>query len=221
MSELPAESLGYQAVVAEFFLALRGAGLLLSPLDQDLVAEWERRGLPVPVVCRGLRRGLAALAEERPGPVRSLRSLRFAVEEEWRAYRSGRVGDAPEPEDEEEAAARRLANASADLVRAEAQGGALAEVYRGARRELLAHQVFPGSPLDRVEAGLIAADCRILTGWVASLPRPERAALGARVRLLAGARPRGESRRAHRETLRAHLRELGRQAGLSCLRGSV
>ena len=221
MSEIPAESLGYQAVVGEFFLALRGAGLLLSPLDQDLVAEWERRGLPVPVVCRGIRRGLAVLAEERPGPVRSLRSLRFAVEEEWRAYRSGRVGDAPGPEGEEEVARQRLAAAGAELARAEAQGGALAEAYRGARRELLACQALPGSPLERVEAGLAAADARILAGWVASLPRPERAALGARLRLLAGARRRGESRRARRETLRAHLRDLGRQAGLSCLRGSV
>jgi len=40
-------------VVGEFFLALRGSGLLLSPLDQELVAEWERRGLPVPVVIAG------------------------------------------------------------------------------------------------------------------------------------------------------------------------
>jgi hypothetical protein len=221
MSDLPAESLGYQAVVAEFFLALRGAGLLLSPLDQDQVAEWERRGLPAPVVCRGIRRGVEALATERPGPVRSLRALRFAVEDEWRAYRSGRVGDAPEPEGEEEVAARRLAGAAAELGRAEERGGALAEVYGGARRELLAHQVFPGSPLERVEAGLAAADARILGGWVASLSRAERAALGARVRLLAGARRPGESRRARRESLRAHLRDLARQAGLSCLRGSV
>ena len=34
------------------FLGLRGAGLMVSPLDQELVAEWERRGLPVAVVCR-------------------------------------------------------------------------------------------------------------------------------------------------------------------------
>ena len=67
MSRIPAEALSYQAVVGEFFLQLRGAGLLLSPLDQELVTEWERRGLPVAVVCRGLRAGFEALAGER-GP---------------------------------------------------------------------------------------------------------------------------------------------------------
>src|SRR5512142_3370058 len=111
MSDLPAESLGYQAVVAEFFLGLKGSGLVLSPLDQELVAEWERRGVPVPVVCRGIRRGVAELGEESRGRVRSLRSVRLAVEDEWRAYRSGRVGDSPAPPGEEELAARRLADA--------------------------------------------------------------------------------------------------------------
>jgi hypothetical protein len=221
VSDLPAESLGYQAVVAEFYLALRGAGLLLSPLDQELVADWERRGLPVPVVCRGIRQGLATLAEDRPGPVRSLRSLRFAVEAEWRASRSGRGADAPAPEGEDEAAERRLADAGAELARAEEHGGPLREDDGAARRERHARQGASGSPLERVEAGLAEVDARVLAGWLASLPRPERAALGVRARLLAGARRGGESRRAHRETLRAHLRDLGRQAGLSCLRGSV
>ena len=98
MSDLPSSSLDYGAVVAEYFLALRGAGLMLSPLDEEVVADWERRGLPVAVVCRGLRRGLELLAADgaRRAP-RSVRALRFAVEEEWRAYQHGRVGDAPAP----------------------------------------------------------------------------------------------------------------------------
>ncbi len=96
MSELPRDALSYQAVVAEYFLGLRGGGLMLSPLDQELVAEWERRGVPVAVVCRGLRRGVDENAERRgPGASlpRTLRALRFAVEDEWDAYRSGRVGE--------------------------------------------------------------------------------------------------------------------------------
>jgi hypothetical protein len=221
MSDLPADSLGYQAVITEFFLGLRGAGLLLSPLDQELVAEWERRGLPAPVVCRGIRCGMAALAEERRAPVRSLRSLRFAVEEEWRAYRSGRVGDAPPPPGEDTAAAQRLADAGAQLAQAADRPGLLREAYRRAARALLAGRGGPGSPLEQVEALLAEADASLLSAWLGALPRPERATLGARVRLLAGARRPGESPRAYRETLRTHLVDLARQAGVMRLRGSV
>ncbi|MGA8891515.1 MAG: hypothetical protein WB493_08100, partial [Anaeromyxobacteraceae bacterium] len=100
MSLIPAGSLSYPALVAEYFLQLRGTGLLLSPLDLELVAEWERRGVPAAVVCRGMRRGWDDLSRERaPGaaPPRSLRALRGFVEEEWRAYRDGRVGDGGAP----------------------------------------------------------------------------------------------------------------------------
>ncbi|HEX9052462.1 MAG TPA: hypothetical protein VF841_18190, partial [Anaeromyxobacter sp.] len=74
---------------------------------------------------------------------------------------------------------------------------------------------------ERVEAALAEADARILAAWLGGLPAPERRALGPRVRLLSGPRPRGASPRAYRETLRAHLADAARSAGLTCLRGSV
>jgi hypothetical protein len=222
VSDLPREALDYQAVVAEYFLGLRGAGLMLSPLDQDAVAEWERRGVPVAVVCRGLRRGLEDLAERRAGSPRSIRALRFAVEDEWRAYQHGRVGDAPPPPLEETAAEARLA-AARDLL-ADAGRGAEEEHregYRAAWRVLATAAAHPGSPLERVEAALALADARILSAWLHGLPPPERRALGPRVRLLAGARTRSASPRAYRDALRTHLADLARAAGLTCLRGSV
>jgi hypothetical protein len=220
MSDLPSGDVDYQAVVAEYFLGLRGAGLLVSPLDEELVADWERRGLPVAVVCRGIRRGFEAQAEVRGPPPRSIRAVRFAVEDEWRAYRSGRVGEAPAPQGEEVAASARLAAATELLERAE-RGAAepLRGVYRAARSALA--EAPSSTPLERVEAALAAADALLISSWLATLPRAERAALGGRLRLLAGARRRGESRRARRETLRAHLLDLARRAGLTCLRGSV
>jgi hypothetical protein len=63
MSDLPAGALDYRAVVTEYFLGLRRSGLMLSPLDQEVVLDWERRGVPVAIVCRGLRRGVEDLAE--------------------------------------------------------------------------------------------------------------------------------------------------------------
>jgi hypothetical protein len=229
VSRIPAEALDYQTIVAEFFVQLRGSGLLLSPLDAELVAEWERRGVPAEVVCRGLRSGHEALARDRApgaGPPRSLRALRGHVEAEWRAYREGRVGAAPAPDGEGAAAAARLASgrerleeAAAACARAGAgPGGAeRAEAYRSAAALLPAR----AATLDEVERALRAADDRLLHRWLASLPAPERAALGPRCRLLAGDRHRRTHRRAHRAALRSHLFDAARRAGILCLAGSV
>jgi hypothetical protein len=223
MSDLPADALDYQAVVAEYFLGLRGSGLMLSPLDQEAVAEWERRGVPLAVVCRGLRRGLEELAGRRAGPPRSIRALRLAVEDEWRAYRQDRVGDAPPPPAGEEVAARARLEAASALVAAAgaAARGERREGYRAAWRVLSAAGAQPGSPLEGVEAALASADALILAAWLRALPSAERRALGPRVRLRAGARGSGTSPRAHRDALRSHLFDLAREAGLTSLRGSV
>jgi hypothetical protein len=225
MSDLPSGALDYHAVVTEYFLGLRGAGLLVSPLDEELVREWERRGVPVAVVCRGLRSGLEDSAVRRapgaPAP-RSIRALRFSVEDEWRAYQLGRVGDAPPPPGEAEAAEARLRAAREAIADAgRTAEGPFRDGYRAAWRALSAADAHHGTPLERVEAALAAADARILSAWLGSLPRAERSALGSRLRLLAGPRPRGGSRHAHRAALRTHLLDLARRAGLTCLRGSV
>jgi hypothetical protein len=228
VSRIPAEALDYATAVAEYFVQLRGAGLLLSPLDAELVSEWERRGLPVEVVCRGLRAGHEALRRDRPagaGPPRALRALRGWVEAEWRAYREGRVGAGPAPGGEGaaarerlEAARRRLAEGAAACGWPGAPGGeARAEAYRAAAAGL------PPAPdtLDEVERALRAADDLLIRRWLAALPAPERAALGPRCRLLAGDRPRRTHRAAHRAALRSHLADAARRAGILCLSGSV
>jgi len=222
MSDLPARALDYRTAVAEYFLGLRGSGLMLSPLDQEAVGEWERRGIPVAVVCRGLRAGLEDLVEQHAGSPRSIRALRGAVESEWRAYQGARTGDAPPPPAEADAAARRLARAR-DLLAVAGQAASEEhrDGYRAAWRVLAATAARPGGSLDRVETAIAQADARILSTWLGGLPDPERRALGPRLRLLAGPRPGGSSRRAYRETLRAHLVEAARRAGLTCLRGSV
>jgi hypothetical protein len=209
VSLIPSGELSYAALVSEFFLQLRGAGLLLSPLDQELVAEWERRGVPASVVCRGMRRGWDELARDRPqgaAPPRSLRALRGFVEEEWRAYRDGRVGDGGAPEPEADAARRRLSAARALLADEE---------------EAMALLPADVASLHDLELALAAADDLRLHRWILSLPRPERAALGPRCRLLAGDRIRRARRSAYRETLRTHLFEAARRAGILRLRGTV
>jgi len=224
MSEIPQESLSYQAAAAEYWLGLRGSGLLLSPLDAEQVADWERRGLPLAVVCRGLRRGLEDWKRDRPQGAalpRSLRACRFAVEEEWRAYRQGRVGASEAPSGEAGAAHARLAAAVAHLEQgARASEGARRESYRRAQAALAA-RAGGATSLEALEAGLREADGLLLRSWLAELARPERGALGPRVRLLSGARGRRTRLRAYRETLRSHLFDAARRAGVLCLRGSV
>lgn len=90
MSLLPPQAT-FAEVVQEAFLRLRGKGLMLGALDQELLRAWAETGAPAEVVIRGLE-----LAAERtrwdappgqPGP-RSLRACRPEVEEEiarWRA----------------------------------------------------------------------------------------------------------------------------------------
>jgi len=93
--------------------------------------------------------------------------------------------------------------------------------FERAWRALATAGAFPGSPLERAEAAIAAADARLVAAWLRALPRAERAALGARVRLLAGARARRVRPAAHRAALRSHLLDLARSAGLTCLRGTV
>jgi hypothetical protein len=221
VSLIPSGELSYTALVAEFFLQLRGTGLLLSPLDLELVAEWERRGVPASVACRGMRRGWDDLAQARsPGaaPPRSLRALRSFVEEEWRAYRDGRVGDGGAPGSEADAARSRLAAARATLAgAASATAGKRRDAYREAA-DLLPPDA---TALDLLERAFEEADDRLLHRWIGAMERPERSALGPRCRLLAGHRGRRARRSAYRETLRTHLFEAARRAGILCLRGTV
>ena len=223
MSHLPSEALSYETVVAEYFLGLRGTGLMLSPLDLEQVRSWERCGLPVAVVCRGLRRGLEDALRDRPpcSPApRALRAYWLAVEDEWRAYQSGRVGDAPGPPDETSAAIQRLLAARALIGSAGAAARhALREAYRSAWRALADLGAAP--TLAEVDSALLAADDALVRAWLAALPRASRAALGPRCRLRAGARPPWMRRAAYRAGMRAHLLDAAREAGLLCLRGSV
>ncbi len=225
VSDLPGEALTYQVVISEFFLGLRGGGLMLSPLDLEMVREWERRGLPVAVVCRGLRRGVEEAIEQR-GPVapppRSIRAYRLAVEDEWNAYRRGRVGDAPAPPTERTAAARRLDSARTLIVAAHARrdlAPSLRAAYEAAGAVLAAAPV--GAGLDAVDALVRRADDLVVRGWTAGLTRTERARLGPACSRNVGARPPWTGRRQHRDALRAALLEEARAAGLLCLHGSV
>jgi hypothetical protein len=94
MSFLP-EGASFEELVQDYFVALRGSGLMLSPLDGELVSAWAAQGVPFEVVARGIRRAAeAALWDARPGEpaLRSVRACRKAVEVEVKKYLARSAG---------------------------------------------------------------------------------------------------------------------------------
>jgi hypothetical protein len=94
MSLLP-ESASFAELVQDYFLAMRGSGLMLSALDTELLTSWAEQGVPFEVVARGIARSAEkALWDARPGePVlRSLRACRRQVEAEIKKYRERSAG---------------------------------------------------------------------------------------------------------------------------------
>ncbi len=95
MSLLP-EGASFEELVQDYFLAVRGAGLMLSALDTEILTSWARECVPFEVVARGIARSAEkALWDARPGePVlRSLRSCQRQVEAEIKKYRERSTGE--------------------------------------------------------------------------------------------------------------------------------
>lgn len=93
MSLLPAEEITYLDYVAEFFLAQKGAGLVLAPPDVELVRRYEGEGIPFEILCRGIERAFEVRrrhGKERT-PHLSLRSCRRSIDAEVRRFRKSAV----------------------------------------------------------------------------------------------------------------------------------
>ncbi len=94
MSLLP-EGASFEELVQDYFLAVRGAGLMLCALDTELLTYWARQDVPFQVVARGIARSAEkALWDARPGePVlRSLRACQRQVDAEIKKYRARAAG---------------------------------------------------------------------------------------------------------------------------------
>jgi hypothetical protein len=94
MSLLPQDA-SFEELVQDCFLAFRGSGLMLSPLDLQLVTEWREAGVPFEVVARGIRKAAEkAVWDARPGEpaLRSLRACRRQVEAEIEKHKARAVG---------------------------------------------------------------------------------------------------------------------------------
>ena len=74
----------YLLTVEQFVLSLKESGLSLSATDYDLIQQWETRGVPVQLVCRGIENGFFKFESTSPRqPTRfNLSYLKAFIEEE-------------------------------------------------------------------------------------------------------------------------------------------
>ena len=84
------ENQNYLVTVEQFFLTLKDSGLALSATDYDLIQQWEGRGIPINVVCRGIENGVEEYGRQntRQSSRMGLSYLKVFVEEEMERSQS-------------------------------------------------------------------------------------------------------------------------------------
>ena len=71
----------YFTEIEEYFWQKRGAHLLVSPLDWAIVETWQKSGIPLPAVLRGIDRAFESYARSRRAAGgRQLKSLAYCVD---------------------------------------------------------------------------------------------------------------------------------------------
>jgi hypothetical protein len=71
----------YFTEIEEYFWQKRGAHLLVSPLDWAIVETWQKAGIPLPAVLKGIDRAFEAYARSRRAAGgRQLKSLAYCVD---------------------------------------------------------------------------------------------------------------------------------------------
>ena len=70
----------YFTEIEEYFWRKRGAHLLVSPLDWAIVETWQRAGIPLDAVLRGIDSAFESYQGSRRGAGRPLKSLAYCVD---------------------------------------------------------------------------------------------------------------------------------------------
>ena len=208
MSLLP-EGASFEELVQDYFLAVRGAGLMLSALDTELLTTWAREGVPFEVVARGITRSAEkALWDARPGePVlRSLRACQRQVEAEIKKYRDRSAGAGEGPKKRRAMTWEELRHAllRASLEKLAERRPELMPQVGQLLEEVLAHT--PAEP-----AEFDAQEARVFLLLLRALPFPERCQLWREARG-AGAEAQGMSTRSRRVARRFRLLALVRRS---------
>jgi len=70
----------YFTEIEEYFWKKRGAHLLVSPLDWAIIETWQKAGIPLAAVLKGIDRAFESYQRSRRGAGRPLKSLAYCVD---------------------------------------------------------------------------------------------------------------------------------------------
>ncbi len=100
-AEVAREEAEYFQRIEEHFGQRRGGPLILSPRDWQLIQRWHEKGIPLPVVLRGINQAFDRFAASGPRPDR-LNTLSYCaqhVETIWEDHRQTHAGSQEARED--------------------------------------------------------------------------------------------------------------------------
>jgi hypothetical protein len=162
----------YFRAVEELFVSLRGAPMLLSPVDWQIARSWRLQGIPLAVLREALE-GIFTRRRERgtTSRVNSLRYCAAAVEKSWRAQLELGRAAGPAP-----GGAAAVANPLAVGELLERLARQLPESLPGVERWRARLRSLEGDA-DRVEQALAGLDAELLDELETGLPSEERTEL--------------------------------------------
>jgi hypothetical protein len=95
MAVIPRDELSFTRIVEQYFLALKGRGLMISAVDLARIRAWEQTGVPIRAVCEAIRSAFdrhQARHGEQARPPESLSFCSRAVNRAIKAWREANVG---------------------------------------------------------------------------------------------------------------------------------
>lgn len=183
MSLLPSDELTFVDLVGEAFLAVRGTGLVLSPVDVELLRRYEAADIPAPILIKAIFVTAGRRRAHGKPPHQSLSSMKRSLEAAAVRFQSGQVRGAEAPASPQ----------TLDRLLACAREGTEPEeraAYRAAYRAACAGYAV-------IEAGAL--------GWLSALPRPKQREVSSQVRRALGPRLAPEPLEEYRQRLRVAL----------------
>ncbi len=210
MSEIKSS---YLVSVQNYFLSLRGEGLMLSPKDYDMIMQWQGRGIPKEVIYRGINKTFEDFKRRYRGgkKPKSLSYCARAVEEEMRAYKKGGsaiITTGPEEKNlsKGKALVDEVAGRLVERISIESREE-IKRLYIKARNQVLGLRGMSdeaGGVLERIER----IENEFYEGFFLSLSEEKRGEIEQEAALLMGKRGRFMSDNVRRENLKAIRREI-------------
>lgn len=142
----------YFQTIARYFFEHRGAPFFLSSKELDLIAHWEKLGIPLRVVLEGMRRSFEGdkLRSKTKGKIFSLSYCDSQVLKAFQQYRERRVGKGEMVKERETKKKKAKAEVDRFLKTMPSRVIYLRDIYSQARR-ILSRKDFQEEELERLE----------------------------------------------------------------------